>query len=66
MVALIGKITNYKHQITKLVRRSLVDKLQIPMTKITNKKIIVVHYRRIEMFWNLGFVICNLFGICYL
>jgi len=32
------KITNPKHQITNLVHRFLMDKSQIPMTKITNEK----------------------------
>jgi hypothetical protein len=35
------KITNPKHQITKLVRRSLAGKLQIPISKTTNEKMIV-------------------------
>jgi hypothetical protein len=41
------QITNIKSQITKLVHRSLMGKLQIPMNKITNGKSVFV--------WNLKF-----------
>jgi hypothetical protein len=52
------KIPNYKHQITKLVPRFVRDKLQIPMTKITNKKCSYIS-KCGDKFWNLRFVICD-------